>query len=121
VIWENPGGLTARSETDAAGARGAGAGYWWVLDNSFGLDDFGFVAPLVTGHSTEALRAFWVGLVTIRPLGHLLFYANYWIWGTWAGGYHLTNVLLHLLMAGWWRWSSGQCGRPSRAPPGACS
>lgn len=77
------------------------AGYWSTLDNAFGLDDFAFVAHLATGQAMSALPG---GLTDplrfIRPLGHLLFYLDHRIWGTWAGGYHLTNFLLHIVN-GW--------------------
>ncbi len=73
------------------------AGYWSTLDNSFGLDDFPFVARLIAG---ESLSNIWADQVFIRPVGHFLSYIDFWIWGTWAPGYHLTNLLLHILN-GW--------------------
>jgi len=32
-----------------------------------------------------------------RPLPNLFWQADYALWGLWAGGYHLTNLLLHLV------------------------
>jgi len=104
-------------ETDA---RGTDSGPWWwvlpivgvlasyasVLTAGFVWDDYDLIveSPLITGHSSIAAhfsQPFWSNaLVTsrsfYRPLISLSYSLDYRLWGAWAGGFHLTNVLLHL-------------------------
>ena len=73
------------------------SGYWSTLDNSFGLDDFDFVGRLAGGEGLASFSNILGALRFIRPIGALLFYFDYWIYGTWAPGYHITNILIHIL------------------------
>lgn len=98
---ESPG--TGRG--DARWRAGAGlvavtlACYWSTLDNAFLGDDFVFLSHLRFDSFTDLLR-YAVGLDPsqksfIRPLAAPLYALDHALFGLWAGGYHLTNVLLH--------------------------
>ncbi len=67
------------------------------------FDDPGFVSenPAIGPFSWERL---WLCFSTFTlydylPLPMVSYLLDYQFWGTWAGGYHLTNVLLHVIVA----------------------
>lgn len=73
------------------------AGYWSTLDNSFGLDDFAFVGRLAQGENILSISSLLDDLKFVRIIGLFLFYLDFWIYGIWAPGYHITNLLIHIL------------------------
>ena len=84
------------------------AAFWGVWTYGFASDDVALVRRLVeqgwggiAPFLTPATGALGKGgyLAYYRPAWVLLTAADYALWGTWPGGYHLTNVLLFALSA----------------------
>ncbi|MCC7205175.1 MAG: tetratricopeptide repeat protein [Phycisphaeraceae bacterium] len=70
------------------------AGYIW--------DDDAYVTNNLTLRSAEGLSRIWLEPTSIPqyyPLVHTTFWLEYHLWGLHPTGYHLTNVLLHVLGA----------------------
>jgi Tfp pilus assembly protein PilF len=71
-----------------------GSGYIWD-------DDF-YVTNNRNLHSVDGLRSIWFeprSLPQYYPLVHSTFWLEYQLWGLWAAGYHLVNILLHAMNA----------------------
>ncbi|HEU0123198.1 MAG TPA: hypothetical protein VFQ91_21890 [Bryobacteraceae bacterium] len=67
---------------------------WLALPGTFVFDDHSvFVDPAVV--AGDAWRQ-WVRLEQTRPLTYITFWADYRLWGAAAGGFHFTNLLIHL-------------------------
>jgi hypothetical protein len=80
--------------------------YGWTLNAHFVADDFG----LIERFNTQPWSA-WPGLFfrdwsygiwapqhdELRPISALAFMIDGWLWGTDAAGFHLTNLVLHLV------------------------
>jgi tetratricopeptide (TPR) repeat protein len=104
---------------ESAGGKGGAFG-WWALPIvallgsyaavptiGFVWDDYALIvgSPLVTGHAAVAehfSQPFWSNVLQsarsfYRPLVTLSYAWDYRLWHNWAGGYHLTNLLLHLV------------------------
>lgn len=103
MTWQNP--LTAWAALGAA----VMLVYGWTLNGYFVADDFGYVSrfsafPLASWPSlfvSDWSGGIWGGrLNELRPFAALTFMADARLWGGNAGGYHLTNLLLHLLCSG---------------------
>jgi protein O-mannosyl-transferase len=81
--------------------------YAVVMTAGFVWDDYDLIvsSSLVTQHDPPSAhfgRPFSTdGLVEARsfyrPLVTLSYAFDHWVWGNWAGGYHLTNLLLHVI------------------------
>ncbi len=57
---------------------------------------------LIVDNATELTSLLWSDenhRSYYRPVNNLLHTANYYIWGAWAGGYHLASLVLHLVNA----------------------
>lgn len=104
----------------AVSAGGKGAEFaWWAVPivallgsyaaaptAGFVWDDYALIvgSPLVTGHATlveHFSQPFWSNVLQsarsfYRPLVTLSYAWDHRLWHNWAGGYHLTNLLLHL-------------------------
>jgi len=69
----------------------------------FTCDDFEHLSlvrrPFMTAVWPQVTEGQFDGLAHIfyRPLGFASLFADYQLWHNWAPGYHLTNILLHLL------------------------
>ncbi len=73
-----------------------------ILGGGFIWDDPDYVVNNATLRSARGLFNIWAhptALPQYYPLVHTTFWAEYQLWGLWAPGYHVTNVLLHGLAA----------------------
>jgi hypothetical protein len=85
------------------------AGFGWTLGADFLSDDFAYVGrfsalPLTAWPALfvrEWSGGIWgVPIPELRPISALSFIVDARLWGINAGGYHLTNLILHTLCAG---------------------
>lgn len=83
--------------------------YGWTLNGYFVADDFGYVSrfsafPLGSWPGlfvNDWSGGIWDGVLNeLRPFAALTFIIDARLWGTHAGGYHLTNLLLHVCCSG---------------------
>src|SRR5690242_3670756 len=78
------------------------AAYSPALHAGFIWDDDVYVTHNETLRDLDGLRRIWseIGAVPqYYPLVHSAFWVEYHLWGLDPGGYHLVNVLLHVLAA----------------------
>lgn len=81
--------------------------YWRILDDYFLYDDAVFVREASQAGLLDFVKVFAIDDFTgvegngefgfYRPLNRLTLYFEYLLWGTHPVGYHVTNVLLHIL------------------------
>lgn len=85
------------------------AAYGWTLGAYFVSDDFGFVSYYLSFPLRSWPELFfrdwsdgiWSPQVNeLRPVAALTFIADARLWGVNSGGYHLTNVILHVVCSG---------------------
>jgi hypothetical protein len=77
------------------------AAYWSTLDNGFQGDDFAYVFRARFISTADSVRGEFSAPPRpqpdfVRPLAVLLYTADHALYGLHPGGYHATNVLLHL-------------------------
>jgi Tfp pilus assembly protein PilF len=96
-----PSSARSRTVLVAAGLVAASlAAYWNVWESSFVFDDYGYVAknPRVQGGLSWSSFA-WAFTTTWPCIYHPLTWLSHMLdaelWGAWAGGHHLTSLLLH--------------------------
>jgi tetratricopeptide (TPR) repeat protein len=73
-----------------------------ALDAGFIWDDDVYVTDNTTLHDLQGLRRIWLELGAVPqyyPLVHTSYWLEHRLWGLAPAGYHLTNILLHLLGA----------------------
>ncbi len=78
--------------TVAAYATAIGGGFIW--------DDDDYVTENVVLRSVDGLRSIWFdpsATPQYYPLVHTSFWTEYQLWGLWPAGYHLVNVLIHVV------------------------
>lgn len=76
------------------------AAYSTAIRGGFIWDDNDYVTENVTIRSLAGLRAIWLdpsATPQYYPLVHTSFWVEYQLWGLWPAGYHLVNVLLHVV------------------------
>lgn len=76
--------------------------YQPVWNAGFIWDDDDYVTQNPTLHDLNGLRRIWfeVGAVPqYYPMVHTVFWVEQHVWGYWAPGYHMVNLLLHALAA----------------------
>jgi hypothetical protein len=115
---------TWKHETSRAAPLAALAGCSFTvfapaLGNGFFWDDFTFARPVSLSQWLFTFHGTWnwtgIGNDYYRPLIVTLFQVDYLTYGFWPVGYHLTNIVLHILnsylvfhiLSGWirWRWA----------------
>ena len=78
------------------------AAYYPALRGGFVWDDDAYVTQNPTLRDVEGLRRIWFELDAVPqyyPLVHTAFWVEYHLWGAHPLGYHVVNVLLHVLAA----------------------
>jgi len=76
--------------------------YLPAICGGFIWDDDAYVTENASLRSLDGLRDIWLipsSVPQYYPLVFSSFWLEYRMWGLWAGGYHLTNVVLHGLSA----------------------
>jgi len=76
--------------------------YWPALNGGFIFDDEGYIESNLLLRDTDGLVKIWSDLKTSHqyyPLTFTSFWVEFQLWQTWTMGYHLTNVVLHILNA----------------------
>lgn len=78
------------------------AAYWPAYSSGFIWDDDEYVTQNVCLHDTSGLRRIWFdtgATPQYYPLVHTLFWLEYHLWGLQPMGFHMVNVLLHIVGA----------------------
>jgi len=78
------------------------AAYWPALDAGFVWDDDAYVIENTTLRSVDGLRRIWLDFEATPqyyPMVHSTFWLEYQLWQLNPSGYHLMNILLHMLAA----------------------
>lgn len=76
------------------------AAYSTAIGGGFIWDDGDYVTENLMIRSFAGLRAIWLdpsATPQYYPLVHSSFWIEYQLWGLWPAGYHLVNVLLHVV------------------------
>ena len=76
--------------------------YWRVVQCGFIWDDDDYVTQNPVLRSWSGLWQIWfepTSLPQYYPLVHTTFWLEFQLWGLWAAGYHLVNVVLHAISA----------------------
>lgn len=80
--------------------------YWPALQGGFVWDDDSMLTANAVVQSPNGLKDIWwsTKLTDYYPLTWTSLWVEWWLWGMNATGYHLTNLVLHILSTIlWWR------------------